>query len=267
MAVSLTHLNGKPATAADLAPLAFAGYAHFTAMQVRDRAVRGLDLHLERLRRASEVLFGQHLSTSRVREYLRLAVDEGGPDASVACFVTSRPGEFMVDDTDPALDVLIKLTDPAQPPTGPMALDVVSHQRHLAGIKHVGEVAKTWYLRQARARGVDDAVFEGGTGRLSEATIWNLAFWDGETVIWPQADLLPGVTMQILTRQLAHLGVAQQTRDIRRADLTENLACVLMNSWTPAIAVSHLGDRQLADGTTFAHLLHEAYRNEPPTRP
>ncbi|WP_233196720.1 aminotransferase class IV [Verrucosispora sp. ts21] len=147
------------------------------------------------------------------------------------------------------------------------ALDVVSHQRDLAGIKHVGEVAKTWYLRQARARGFDDAVFEDGTGRLSEATIWNLAFWDGETVIWPHVDLLPGITMQILTRQLAHLGVAQQTRDIHRADLTENLAGVVMNSWTPAIPVSRLGDRLLADGTTFAHLLHEAYRNEPATRP
>lgn len=36
----------RPATATDLAPLAFAGYAHFTAMQVRGGGVRGLDLHL-----------------------------------------------------------------------------------------------------------------------------------------------------------------------------------------------------------------------------
>ena len=38
--------NGRTATAEELAPLAFAGYAHFTAMQVRGRRVRGLDLHL-----------------------------------------------------------------------------------------------------------------------------------------------------------------------------------------------------------------------------
>jgi hypothetical protein len=42
--------NGKTATREALAPLAFAGHAHFTAMQVRDGRVRGLDLHLARLR-------------------------------------------------------------------------------------------------------------------------------------------------------------------------------------------------------------------------
>ncbi|MEU1762418.1 aminotransferase class IV, partial [Micromonospora sp. NPDC005652] len=106
-----------------------------------------------------------------------------------------------------------------------------------------------------------------GEGRLSEATIWNLALWDGERVIWPQADILPGVTMQIVTRQLQKLGVPQQTREIRRADLSEDLAVVVMNSWTPAIHVSRLGDRQLANGANFAHLLHEAYHAEPSARP
>jgi branched-subunit amino acid aminotransferase/4-amino-4-deoxychorismate lyase len=267
MAISLTHLNDKPATAENLAPLALAGYAHFTAMQVRDRAVRGLDLHLERLRRASEVLFGQHLPNSRIREYLRAAIDAGGPDVSLTCFVTSRPGEFMATSPDLSLDVLIKVTEPAQPPAGPMALDIVHHQRHLAGVKHVGEVTKTLYLRQAQARGFDDAAFEDREGRLSEATIWNLAFWDGEVVIWPQADILPGITMQILTHQLQGLGIPQQIREIRRDDLSEDMAAVIMNSWTPAIPVSRLGDRQLTNDANFAQLLHEAYQTEPSARP
>ena len=47
------QLDGQAATQADLAPLAFAGYAHFTALQVRGHRVRGLDLHLRRLRTAS----------------------------------------------------------------------------------------------------------------------------------------------------------------------------------------------------------------------
>jgi branched-subunit amino acid aminotransferase/4-amino-4-deoxychorismate lyase len=267
MAISLTHLNDKPATARDLAPLAFAGYAHFTAMQVREWAVRGLDLHLERLRRASRALFGQHLPDSRVRQYLRAAIDAGGPDASLTCFITSRPGEFMPAGPDLGLDVLIKVTDPAQPPAGPMALDIVRHQRHLAGVKHVGEVTKTLYLRQAQAHGFDDAAFEDNEGRLSEATIWNLAFWDGETVIWPQADILPGTTMQILARQLQDLGIPQETREIRPDDLGDDLAGVVMNSWIPAIPISRLGDRQLANDATFAQLLHKAYQTEPSARP
>lgn len=149
MPISTTHLNGQPATAADLAPLAFAGYAHSTAMQVRDRAVRGLDLHLDRLNRASEELFGRHLPDSQVLGYLRAALEKGPGNVSVACFIGSRPGEFMPAGHGASLDVLVKVTDPAPPPGGPMTLDVVRHERLLPGFKDVGEVAKTLYLRRA----------------------------------------------------------------------------------------------------------------------
>ena len=54
---SVAQINGVAATSDALAALAFAGHAHFTAMQVRDGHVRGLDLHLARLRDAS-ALFG-----------------------------------------------------------------------------------------------------------------------------------------------------------------------------------------------------------------
>ncbi|MDG4803917.1 hypothetical protein [Micromonospora sp. WMMD980] len=71
------HRNGRPATADDLAPLAFAGNAHFTAMQVRDRRVRGLDLHLARLRDASHELFGTALPDDQVRAAMRVAIQAG----------------------------------------------------------------------------------------------------------------------------------------------------------------------------------------------
>lgn len=267
MSISITHLNGRPATAEDLAPLAFAGYSHFTAMQVRDGAVRGLDLHLDRLRRASDELFGQHLPDATVRQYLHAALAVAPPDVSLTCFVTSRPGEFMPTGPELNLAVLIKVTDPANPPVGPLTLDIVRHERHLARVKHTGEVGKTLYLRRAIASGFDDAAFEDGAGRLSEATIWNLAFWDGESVIWPHADILPGITMQILTRQLQVQGIAQQTREVRPHDLTGQLSAVIMNSWSPAIPLTRLRDRQLAGDPAFPQLLHKAYRAETPVEP
>lgn len=265
ISTTTTHLNGRPATAEDLAPLAFAGYAHFTAMQVRDQAVRGLDLHLARLRTASDELFGRHLPDEQVREHLRVALDATPPDASVACFITSRPGEFMPIGSGVSLDVLIKVTAPATPPTGPLTFDVVRHQRHLPHVKHVGEVSKTFHLRRANARGFDDAAFEDGSGRLSEATIWNLAFWDGSSVIWPEADILPGVTMQVVTRQLAARGIKQQTRPVRRSELTEELSAVVMNSWTPAVPLTRLAEHPLKNDPYFTELLHEAYDAEAPT--
>ena len=38
MTISIAHLNGNPASATDLAPLAFAGFAHFTALQASKRS-------------------------------------------------------------------------------------------------------------------------------------------------------------------------------------------------------------------------------------
>ncbi|WP_097231326.1 aminotransferase class IV family protein [Streptomyces zhaozhouensis] len=266
MMFSLTQFNGRPATVEDLAPLAFAGHAHFTAFQVRDHAVRGLDLHLDRLRTASDTLFGRSLPDERITAYLRAALETAGPDCSLTCYLTTRPGEFALAGDAAVLDVLVRATDPVRAPVGPVALDLVRHERHLPGVKHVGEVAKTRFMRRAHANGFDDAAFEDRTGRLSEATIWNLAFWDGESVIWPDADRLPGVTMRILSRRLRARGVPQRTRAVRRADL-DGLAAVVMNSWSPGVPVSRIGDRRLVDDPAFVTLLGDAYADEPPTRP
>lgn len=262
MSISYAYLNGRSATAEQLAPLAFAGYAHFTAMQVRDRALRGLDLHLHRLRNASDELFGDHLPDEQVTEFISLALKSAPQNVSLTFFISARPGEFMRTQANPELDVLIKVTDPVTPPLAAVTLDVVHHERHLPHIKHVGEVAKTQFIRQANARGFDDAAFLDSRGRLSEATIWNLAFWDGTSVIWPEAELLPGITMQILTRQLAALGINQTIRAVTLADLTENIAAVVMNSWSPAIPISRLAGQPMAEGGEFVHILQQAYAAE-----
>ncbi|MHA7292179.1 aminotransferase class IV family protein [Arthrobacter sp. MDT3-24] len=263
--ISKTYFNGKPATTDDLAPLVFAGYAHFTAMQVRDRAVRGLDLHLDRLRDASDELFGRHLPDEQIRELLSSAVRSTPPDVSLTVFVSSRPGEFIRTHGNVELDVLTKVTNPVTPSAEPLALDVVSHSRHLPHVKHVGEVAKTQFLRHANQRGFDDAMFADASGCLSEATIWNIAFWDGQSVIWPKADVLPGITMQILKRQLAARDVDQVTRSIRAVDLSEEFAGAVMNSWSPGIHIARIAEHPLGDTHEFTRILHDAYASELPT--
>lgn len=264
MTTSITLLNGRTAGAADLAPQAFAGFAHFTAMQIRDRRVRGLDLHLSRLREASDELFGVRLPDDEILDQLRGALADAPPDVSLSCFISSRPGEFTpAGSAEVNLDVLVKITDPASPPAGPLALDLVEHERHLPHVKHVGEVSKTLLLRRANAGGFDDAAFMDRSGRLSEATIWNLVFSDGRSLIWPEAAVLPGVTMQIVRRRLDALGVPQRTAEIRQADLGGRLSAAVLNSWSPGIPVSRIGDRLLGHDQDFIATLHRAYAEEP----
>ncbi|MEU0808284.1 aminotransferase class IV family protein [Streptomyces sp. NPDC005970] len=260
------HRNGRAATAEELAPLAFAGYAHFTAMQVRGGRVRGLDLHLERLRTASVELFGRALPDDQVRSYLRAALEAGPADLSLTATVYSPAGEFTAGGGS-KLDVLVRTGPPASGPQGPLALAAMEHERFLPAVKHVGEVAKTHLLRRAVAQGFDDAAFVDRRGRLSEATIWNLAFWDGDAVVWPEAEVLGGITMSIVRRRLDGLGVPQRVQEVTLADLPELAGGVVMNSWTPGVAVRRIGSVSLPGAPAFLDLLHRAYRAEPLTAP
>lgn len=258
----VTQHNGQDADADTLAPLAFAGHAHFTAMQVRDRKIRGLDLHLDRLRSASMQMYGRALPDERIRAYLRSAIAAGPADLSLTATVYSPAGEFVVPSSDIEPEVLIRTSPAATGPTGPLSLATFDYERPLANVKHVGEVAKTHYLRAAVAQGFDDAAFVDRHGRLSEASIWNLAFWDGEAVVWPIADMLIGTTMGIVRRQLERLGVAQRDQEIRLTDLSGLAGAAVMNSWTPGIAVSVIGPTALPQAPIFMQALHSAYKAE-----
>ncbi|KVW61584.1 aminotransferase class IV family protein [Burkholderia ubonensis] len=260
---SVAQLNGVAATQDALAALAFAGHAHFTAMQVRDGRVRGLDLHLARLRDASNALFGHALPDERIRAFLRAALERAPSALSLIATVHATTGEFVAARDDETLDVLVRTAAPSSGPAGPLDLALFEYERVLPEIKHVGEVAKTHFLRRAVAQGFDDAAFTDRHGRISEGSIWNLAFRTGDAVVWPVAGMLGGVTMRIVRRQLARLGVPQHDRELTPADIPSMAGGVVMNSWTPGIAVRRFGTATLPDSASFAALLHRAYEQEP----
>ncbi|MBD0711173.1 MULTISPECIES: aminotransferase class IV family protein [unclassified Streptomyces] len=258
-----TLRDGHEADAQTLAPLAFAGYAHFTAMQVRDGRVRGIDLHLARLRHASLELFGRALPDDRVRAQLHAALAGAPADLSLTATAFSPSGEFTVAAPGEEPGLLVRTAPPASGPTGPLSLAVVEHERFLPSVKHVGEPAKTYWLRRATEQGHDDVAFTDRTGRLSEGSIWNLAFWDGTRVLWPSAAMLDGITMSIVRRQLDRLGIPQRVQDLTPADLPELSGAAVMNSWTPGVPVRRMGPTPLPEAPDFTDLLHRAYQAEP----
>jgi len=77
------EIDGAPATVERLSAAAPDGYGHFTAMQVRERRVRGLGLHLARLDAANLELFGIGLDVVKACDHIRHALGAGTRDASV----------------------------------------------------------------------------------------------------------------------------------------------------------------------------------------
>ena len=259
--------DGRPTDLDTLGVVAFGGFAHFTAMQVRDGAVRGLDLHVDRVVDASRRLFGAELAPERVRSDLRAALASAPPDLSLTMTVFDSHREFTNEPVEPLLRTMVRKGPPSSGPEGPLALGIFEHERFMPEIKQVGEGAKTYFMRRARDEGFDDAAFVDREGRVSEASIWNLAFWDGEAVVWPRAEILTGTTMGILQRRLESVGIEQRTETVRVQELSTYQGAAVINSWTAGIEVRQVGETPFAGSSVLVKVLRDAYENEPPVQP
>ncbi|MEV0588306.1 aminotransferase class IV [Nonomuraea sp. NPDC050310] len=217
-------VDGRPATGADLGLALAARAGHFTAMQVRGGRVRGLDLHLQRLARATEELYGEPLDHDVVLASLRALAPH---DASVRVHVV-RTG---------ALHVLAVADAPVEAPASPRRLKTVPFARFLPHVKHGGGFPQAHLARQAARDGFDEVLLTDAGGRISEGAVTNLGCLDGERLVWPDAPMLPGITMLLLSRACPH-----ERRALRVPDLQHFDAVFVCNSWgvSPVGAVDGL---------------------------
>ena len=92
--MSRLFCNGQPADAT-LLGAALVNYGHFTSLQVRNGAVQGWALHLQRLQQATHELFDATLDAAQVCAWLKDALAHCDTrDASVRITVFSRAFDF-----------------------------------------------------------------------------------------------------------------------------------------------------------------------------
>ncbi|MDH6123935.1 aminotransferase class IV [Kitasatospora sp. GP82] len=195
------ELNGRPVSEAELRALALTGYGHFTTMCVEDGRVRGLQLHLDRLVRDCRTVFGTELDVERVRAYARRVVPTAG--AMVVRVTVFDPALDIGTIGSPAEPQLLVTTRPASGtsplrPVPPLRVRSVAYRRELPAVKSVGLFGALWQRREAQRAGFDDALFVDGERGISEGGTWNIGFVRGREVVWPNAEHLPGTTMELL---------------------------------------------------------------------
>lgn len=222
--------DGRAARADELLYPALVNYGHFTGMQVRKHAVRGLDRHLERLDAATRELFGVGIDQDLVRRHIRHALGPEAGDASI------RVNVFQ---PDPGArpSVMVTVSPPAEAPSTPQRLRSVTYQRPMAHIKHTGTFGQIHYGLVAERNGFDDALFTDDGGVVSEAAIANIGCYRDGMVSWPDAPSLHGITMQMLEEALPKAGLGTRRATIRLADLGSHDAVFLTN----AIGISPVG--------------------------
>ena len=251
------EVNGEPATIDDLRRLVVQNYGHFTSMQVRDGAVQGLDLHLDRLRDATRELFGRDLDIDAVRGWMRRVAGRAGT-LSLRVNVFSRG--FDRDDpgkpTPP--DVLVGAAPARAAATPPLRVRVQRYDREAPHLKHVGTFGLFHQRRIAQQNGFDDALFVTADDAISEGTIWNIGFFDGSHIVWPQAPMLRGISMQLLQEGLRRDGVPTLVRRVERGGLAGFRSAFFTNSARAVQPIACIDDVRFAVDAGLRDMLEAA---------
>ena len=149
------------------------------------------------------------------------------------------------------------------PLTQPLRLQTQVYAREVPHLKHAATFGLTRARRQAVQAGFDDALFVDGDGRISEGSIWNIGFVQGEAVVWPEAPMLAGTGQALLQREMADLGLSSTTRPVFLSDLGTFDAAFICNSATPACAVAAIDGQAFPPAGGLIPRLIDAWRSNP----
>jgi branched-chain amino acid aminotransferase len=112
-------------------------------------------------------------------------------------------------------------------------------------------------LREARARGADEAVITNLAGEIAEAAVCNIGFVRAGAVVTPplSAGILAGITRRILIETVAPgVGVPVFEEVIQRKDLPAMQECFLLSSTkdiTPVAAIDEYSFKRGSDSVTM----------------
>lgn len=247
------ELDGRSVTPEELAALALYNYGHFTTMRVDGGRVRGLSLHLRRLVDNCRTVFDADLDPDTVRRLVRRACGEGATMVRVTVFAPdlnlARPARAA----EPHILVTTRPVHDGEPP--PLRLRTARHERDEPGVKHVGLFAAIRLRRLAQRAGYDDVLFVDRHGNVSEGATWNVGFFDGERLVWPVAECLPGVTVALLRS----LGRAETVREVDLAAAASMPVAFVANAAVGVRPVGQIDETAYEAAAGIVRELREAY--------
>ena len=232
-------------------------------MQVEPGGVRGLDLHLARLHRSAVELFGQPVSTETVRERIKTALAGRDGRLSVRVHLFLPAISLRRADAKGRPSVLVRVSAPQAPLESPLRLQSQIYQRETPHLKHAGTFGLTRAIREARALNFDDALFVSTDGLVSEGSIWNIGFIEGQRIVWPEAPMLAGVGQALLQRGLDTVGLDSERRPVQLSDVGAFDGAFICNSTTPAAAVSSFDQISVDTDPAMIERLHTAWTSNP----
>lgn len=160
---------------------------------------------MDRLTRDCKIVWDADLDTARVRSYIRQILE----NHQAPCIVRVTIFDPAVDVGHPvqahAPRILVSARKADALPPPPMRVKSTVYERIFPEVKHTGLFGAVYTRGLAQRTNFDDVLFIGRGGLVSEGCTWNAGFIDQESkVVWPQAPVLPGVTMALLQQSVEH---------------------------------------------------------------
>ncbi len=255
-------IDGRPAGVEDLGRQALFNYGALTSFRVEGGGVRGLDRHLDRLNRSAIELFGEAVAEDRLRDQMRTAL-AGRDEAWLRVSLFSNELSLRQSDWIGAPQVMISVSAPPSPLPHGVRLHSQAYAREAPHLKHVATMGLLRARRMARLAGFDDALFTDAEGRISEGSLWNVGFIEGETVVWPEALMLDGVAQALIREALDRAGSPQRTEVVRLSDLPRFDGAFLCNSATPAAEIAAVEDHVFTGATDAVQQIDVLWRSQP----
>jgi branched-subunit amino acid aminotransferase/4-amino-4-deoxychorismate lyase len=167
-----------------------------------------------------------------------------------------RPGN------DDGVSVMVSVRPPASTPAEPQSLQTVEYLRPMAHIKHSAGFGQGYYGGLAHGNGFDEALFVGPGGVISEGSITNIGFIDGDAIVWPDAPALLGIMMQVLQRELDRERLAWRHEPVHVADLASWDGAFVTNSHGIA-TVSRIDDLSLPTDARLMRIAKQLLADAP----
>lgn len=257
----MATLNGEPVTPAQLEALANVNYGHYTSMRGDKEGVRGLTHHLTRLSRDARCLFGIELDLERVRRLLAAAVAEQAGDGDYGVRITVFDPSLELGRPSRAENpnILVSVRQ-VPPPAKPLRAQVRQYERDLPEVKHIGLLGAVYERRSAQIAGFDDVLFAARNETVVEGATWNVGFFDGAKVIWPDGDSLTGITMTLL-RQVHDDTVI---RPIKITELSDMRVAFATNVTVGVRAIAQINDVSYDVNHSILNQLRDEFTEIPP---
>jgi branched-chain amino acid aminotransferase len=219
-----------PASSAVLSPGQLgllSGWGVFSTIRVVDGVLFAWERHWARMRHDAELLhvpFPDDAGPVRA-SLLRLVAANQARSATLRVVVVRNRGGIWEGPGQSRDYDLIGLTTTLKDWGEGARLAVVPRARHsghpFAGTKSLSWSMNLCWLEQAQARGYDEALLLDDHGRVSECTSANIFVARGAQVSTPplHSGCLPGVTRDLLLREIHVPGITVRERDLTLEDL------------------------------------------------